>query len=76
MLHIRSNKGKRTIMKAVRFHEFGGPEVLRYEDADQPVAGEGQVLIRVAGSAFNPADAGHPRRHPAVPSGTAPRAWI
>jgi NADPH:quinone reductase-like Zn-dependent oxidoreductase len=47
-----------TIMKAVRFHEFGGPEVLRYEDAEQPVAGEGQVLIRVAGSAFSPADAG------------------
>lgn len=45
-------------MKAVRFHEFGGPEVLRYEDADEPVAGEGQVLIRVAGSAFSPADAG------------------
>lgn len=45
-------------MKTVRFHEFGGPEVLRYEDAAQPVAGEGQVLIRVAGSAFSPADAG------------------
>ncbi|WP_066039569.1 NADP-dependent oxidoreductase [Herbiconiux solani] len=45
-------------MKAVRFHEFGGPEVLRYEDAEQPVAGAGEVLIRVAGSAFNPADAG------------------
>lgn len=45
-------------MKAVRFHEFGGPEVLRYEDADRPVAGAGQVLIRVAGSAFNPADTG------------------
>jgi NADPH:quinone reductase-like Zn-dependent oxidoreductase len=45
-------------MKAVRFHEFGGPEVLRYEDAQQPTAGEGQVLIRVAGSAFNPADSG------------------
>jgi len=45
-------------MKAVRFHEFGSPEVLRYEDADRPTAGEGQVLIRVAGSAFNPADAG------------------
>ena len=45
-------------MKAVRFHENGGPEVLRYEDAEQPVAAEGQVLIRVAGSAFNPADAG------------------
>jgi NADPH:quinone reductase-like Zn-dependent oxidoreductase len=46
------------IMKAVRFHEFGTPEVLRYEDADQPVAAAGQVRIRVAGSAFNPADAG------------------
>ncbi len=45
-------------MKAVRFHEFGGPEVLSYEDAERPVAGTGQVLIRVAGSAFNPADAG------------------
>jgi len=45
-------------MKAVRFHEFGGPEVLRYEDADKPAAGDGQVLIRVAGSAYNPADAG------------------
>jgi len=45
-------------MKAVRFHEFGGPEVLRYEDAERPTAGEGQALIRVAGSAFNPADNG------------------
>ena len=45
-------------MKAVRFHEFGGPEVLRYEDAERPVAGAGQVLISVAGSAFNPADSG------------------
>ena len=45
-------------MKAVRFHEHGGPEVLHYEDAEKPTAGDGQVLIRVAGSAFNPADAG------------------
>ena len=45
-------------MKAVRFHQFGGPEVLRYEEAERPVAAEGQVLIRVAGSAFSPADAG------------------
>lgn len=45
-------------MKAVRFHEFGAPEVLLYEEADRPVAGAGQALIRVAGSAFNPADAG------------------
>ena len=45
-------------MKAVRFHETGGPEVLRYEDADQPVPGTGEVRVRVAGSAFNPADGG------------------
>jgi NADPH:quinone reductase-like Zn-dependent oxidoreductase len=45
-------------MKAVRFHEFGSPEVLRYEDAVRPSAAEGEVLIRVAGSAFNPADTG------------------
>lgn len=45
-------------MKAVRHHEFGGPETLRYEDAPMPVAGAGQALIRVAGSAFNSADSG------------------
>lgn len=45
-------------MKAVRFHEAGGPEVLRYEDADLPVPGAGEVRIQVAGSAYNPADGG------------------
>lgn len=45
-------------MKAVRFHQYGGPEVMRYEDAPDPVAGPGQVLVRVAGSAFNPVDDG------------------
>src|SRR3954454_6553415 len=45
-------------MKAVRFHEFGDPDVLRYEDVEQPVPGAGQVRLRVAGSAFNPVDDG------------------
>src|SRR5689334_11012814 len=44
-------------MKAVRFHEYGEPGVLRYEDVDQPVAGPGQVLIRVAATSFNGVDA-------------------
>ena len=35
-------------MKAVRFHETGGPEVLRYEDVDQPTPGTGEVRVRVA----------------------------
>lgn len=45
-------------MKAVRFYETGGPEVLRYEDVETPTPGPGEVRIRVAGSAYNPADGG------------------
>jgi NADPH:quinone reductase-like Zn-dependent oxidoreductase len=43
-------------MKAVRFHEFGGPEVLRYEDVERPIPGAGQVRIRVAATSFNGVD--------------------
>jgi len=44
-------------MKAIRFHEYGTPDVLRYEDVDQPVPGPGQVRVRVAATSFNPLDA-------------------
>ncbi|AXK35046.1 NADP-dependent oxidoreductase [Streptomyces armeniacus] len=43
-------------MKAMRFHEFGSSEVLRYEEVDRPVPGAGQVLVRVAATSFNPVD--------------------
>ncbi|ACU73858.1 Alcohol dehydrogenase GroES domain protein [Catenulispora acidiphila DSM 44928] len=43
-------------MKAVRFHEYGDPTVLRYEDVEQPVPGAGQVLVRVAATSFNGVD--------------------
>ncbi|MFI7195566.1 NADP-dependent oxidoreductase [Nocardia nova] len=43
-------------MKAVRFHEYGDPEVLRYEDVDRPVPGPGQVRVRVAATSFNGVD--------------------
>jgi len=43
-------------MKAVRIHEYGGPEVLRYEDAPRPSMGEGDVLVRVYAAAINPVD--------------------
>ncbi|SEP79209.1 NADPH:quinone reductase [Lentzea xinjiangensis] len=43
-------------MKAVRFHEFGSPEVLRYEDVEQPVPAAGEVLVRVAATTFNPVE--------------------
>jgi NADPH:quinone reductase-like Zn-dependent oxidoreductase len=45
-------------MKAVRFHEVGGPEVLRYEEVERPEPATGQVRLRVAASAFNAADNG------------------
>jgi NADPH:quinone reductase-like Zn-dependent oxidoreductase len=44
-------------MKAVRYHSYGDSSVLVYEDADRPVASDGQVVLKVAGSAFNPVDA-------------------
>ncbi|MET8081494.1 NADP-dependent oxidoreductase [Streptomyces sp. NPDC005303] len=43
-------------MKAVRFHEYGTPDVLRHEDVEQPVPGAGEVRIRVAATSFNPVD--------------------
>jgi NADPH:quinone reductase-like Zn-dependent oxidoreductase len=46
----------RTEMKAVRFHEYGDPSVLRYEDVEQPLPGTGQVRIRVAATSFNSVD--------------------
>ena len=45
-------------MKAVRFHEVGGPEVLQYEDVAVPAPAAGEVRLRVAASAFNAADNG------------------
>lgn len=43
-------------MKAVRQHEFGGPEVLRYEDAPVPTLQEGEVLVKVKAIGINPPD--------------------
>jgi NADPH:quinone reductase-like Zn-dependent oxidoreductase len=43
-------------MKAVVLHEYGGPEKLKLEEWDDPVAGEGEVLVRVSGASINPVD--------------------
>jgi NADPH:quinone reductase-like Zn-dependent oxidoreductase len=43
-------------MKAVQFSEYGGPEVLRVVDVDEPHAGPGQVRIAVRAAGVNPSD--------------------
>lgn len=44
------------MMKAVRLHAFGGPEVLLYEDAPAPELRPGEVLVRVRAVGINPPD--------------------
>ena len=43
-------------MKAVRIHEFGGPEVLRYEDVPIPQPDKGEIRVKVIASGVNPVD--------------------
>ena len=43
-------------MKAVVVHQYGGPEVLKFEDYPDPAPGPGEVLVRVAASSVNPID--------------------
>jgi NADPH:quinone reductase-like Zn-dependent oxidoreductase len=43
-------------MKAIRIHNYGGPDVLKYEDAPRPQPGAGEVLIRVHATSVNPID--------------------
>lgn len=43
-------------MKRVAIYDFGGPEQLVYEDAERPVPGPGQVLVRVGACSVNPVD--------------------
>jgi len=43
-------------MKAIVVHQYGGPEVLKFEDYPDPVPGAGEVLVRVAATSVNPID--------------------
>ncbi|HYK60233.1 MAG TPA: NADP-dependent oxidoreductase [Bryobacteraceae bacterium] len=43
-------------MKAVRIHEYGGVDVLRFQDAPRPEPGPGEVLVRVHAAGVNPVD--------------------
>jgi NADPH2:quinone reductase len=43
-------------MKAIRVHEFGPPEVMKLEDVPDPVAGPGQVVVRIHAAGVNPVE--------------------
>ncbi len=44
-------------MRAIRVHQFGGPEVLKVEDVPDPKPGAGQIVVRVRAAGVNPVDA-------------------
>ena len=54
-------------MRAVRIHEDGGPDVLVLEEAPDPVAGPGEVLVRLRASALNHLDIWIRKGLPSVP---------
>jgi len=54
-------------MKAIRIHEDGGPEVLRYEDAPDPERGPGEVLVRLRAASLNHLDLWIRKGLPSVP---------
>src|SRR4029077_14753316 len=52
----KSGGAKSQTMKAIRIHNYGGPEVLQYEDAPRPEPQAGEVLVRVHAAGVNPID--------------------
>jgi zinc-binding alcohol dehydrogenase/oxidoreductase len=54
-------------MKAIRIHDDGGPEVLRYEDAPDPAPGAGEVLVHLRAAALNRLDLWVRKGLPSVP---------
>jgi NADPH:quinone reductase-like Zn-dependent oxidoreductase len=54
-------------VKAIRIHEDGGPEVLRYEDAPEPEPGPGEVLVRLRAASLNHLDLWIRKGLPSVP---------
>jgi NADPH:quinone reductase-like Zn-dependent oxidoreductase len=54
-------------VKAIRIHEDGGPEVLRYEDAPDPEPGPGEVLVELRAASLNHLDLWIRQGRPSVP---------
>jgi NADPH:quinone reductase-like Zn-dependent oxidoreductase len=66
---------KKAEMKAVRQHAFGGPGVLRYEDAPLPILETGELLVRVCAVGVNPPDWYLREGYKALPPEWRARRW-
>jgi NADPH:quinone reductase-like Zn-dependent oxidoreductase len=55
------------LVKAIRIHEDGGPEVLRYDDAPDPEPGPGEILVRLRAASLNHLDLWIRKGLPSVP---------
>jgi NADPH:quinone reductase-like Zn-dependent oxidoreductase len=53
-------------MRAIRIHEDGGPDVLRYEEVDDPTPGEGEVLVELRAASLNHLDVWIRKGQPSV----------
>ena len=62
------------MMKAIVAHEYGGPEVLKYEDVPRPQPKENEILVRVIAAGVNPVDTymRNGKFAPAGPAGALP----
>lgn len=53
-------------MKAILYRTYGSPDVLRFEDVEQPTPGDGEVLVRIRAASVNPLDWHLMRGEPSV----------
>lgn len=72
IIPIQTERKAMTTMKAVRIHEFGDVDVLKYEDVERPEPQAGEVLVRVHAAGINPIDTSS-RQYP-VPITTGAKA--
>jgi NADPH:quinone reductase-like Zn-dependent oxidoreductase len=63
-------------MKTVRYHDYGGPEVMKYEEVPKPVPAADEILVKVIASSVNPVDwkvrEGHVRQRFNLPMPVTP----
>src|SRR5258708_22111496 len=55
---LQSSSNRRSWMKAIVYHHYGTPDVLKCEEIEKPTPGDNQLLIRVRAASVNPLECG------------------